>query len=117
MAIKYMTSVNISNYDPNITNKGWEYDTGDLSVSGSGDIIIMPVTSNIKNVTLEITAGEGYIQTTKTSLANVLSGTDVIWDTWTLGSVTSTVEDSYDGRATAMKMVNVSGTTRMLINI
>lgn len=117
MAIVYMTSVNIIDYDPNITNKGWEYDTGDKAVAGNGDTIIMPITPNPKNVTLEITAGEGYIQTTKTKLANVLTDTDVIWDTWLLGSITTTAEDSYDGRVTAMRMVNVSGTTRMLINI
>lgn len=114
MAIVYMTSVNVSTYDSQIKNIAYEYDTGDKAVAGNGDTIIVPNNIDHLNVTLEITAGSGKVQSTNNKLADVISDTDVVWVDWLLGTITSTAEDSCTP-PTALRMVNATGTTRMLV--
>lgn len=114
MAVEYMKTV-----DPYNTRKdtiGYEYDSGDIAVAGNGNWVIIPDTIRSVNAVLEIAAGEGKIQTTKNKLADVIAGTDIIVVDWKLGSITTTAEDEHTGRVTAIRMVNTSGITRMLLN-
>lgn len=113
MAIKYMTTVDP--YSIQKDYRDWEYDTGDLASAGNGDTIIIPNGVNIINVVLEITAGSGKIQTTCNKLADVISDTDVVWLDWPFGTISATAQDSFDGRVTAVRMVNATGTTRLMI--
>lgn len=115
MAIKYMTPVNIAQYDAGkIDNIGWEYDTGDIASPGDGDSIIIP--DNIKDiiVTLYINAGQGKVQTTTNKVQDVIDDNSVIWVDWDPGLVSSTIQDTAPP-VTAIRMVNVSGTTRLMI--
>src|SRR4030042_1917418 len=115
MAIKYMKTVNIPDYNSINDLKGWEYEDV-LESPGNGDTVIIPDMVNSVNAVLEITAGEGKIQSTKSKLEDVLVDNNVVWIDWVLGSVIATAEDEHTGRVTAIRQVNTSGTTRMLLN-
>lgn len=115
MAIKYMTSVHISDYEgTNISLKGWEYQDV-LSTASNGDTVIIP--ENIKNIsaTLEITSGSGKIQTTTSLLNDVINNPgSVVWVDWDMGVISTTEQDSCLP-VTAIRQVNVSGTTKMIL--
>jgi len=114
MAVEYMTAVDPYNTQKDII--GYEYDSGDVAAAGNGNWIIIPDNIRSVNAVLEITAGEGKLQTTKNKIADVIAGTDIVAIDWKLGSVIATAEDEHTGRVTAIRMVNISGTTRMLLN-
>lgn len=111
---EYMTSVNIDTYDSIKRNIAWEYDSGDVSSSGNGDAVIIPIGVKQIVVSLEIDTGEGKIQTTTNKVTDVISDTDVVWVDWDDGSVTSTTQDSCSP-VTAIRMINTLGTTRMML--
>lgn len=114
MAVEYMTAV-----DPYNTRNdwvGWEYDSGEVASPGNGNWIIIP--DNVKGLscTLYISSGEGNVETTDNKLADIISGTGIIAVEWASGSVTSTIQDGIDSNMPrAIRMVNISGTTRLLI--
>ena len=113
MAIAYMTSVHIQNYEgKNINIDAWEYEDT-LSSAIDGSSVIVP--ENIKNlsVTLQISAGSGKVQTTTSKLEDVLNN-NAVWVDWDNGVVTSTTQDSCVP-ITAIRQVNVSGTTKLLV--
>lgn len=115
MAIKYMTPVNIGHYDANKKDTiGWEYDSDNLTETGDGDTIIIP--DNVKeiSVTLLVIDGVSKIQTTTNLIADVIADNSIIWVDWNAGEVSETVQDSCPP-VSALKMVNISGTTRLMI--
>ena len=115
MAIKYMDLVTIPHYKAGrIDDIGYQYDTGSIIESGNGDSIIIPDNISEIAVTLYIDSGEGKVQTTTNLIIDVISGTGIIWVDWDAGSVTSTTQDSCVP-VTAIRMVNTSGTTRLLV--
>ena len=85
MAVEYMTSVNISTYDPIIRNISFEYDSGDVSGAGNGNAVIIPNNISKVSITLYISSGEGKVQTTTNKLADVISGTGLVWVDWDSG--------------------------------
>jgi hypothetical protein len=116
MAVSYMTSMNIDTYDPIIKNISYEYDQTLVYVSTplTSDPIIMPNNIDQIAVTLSITAGEGKVQTTTNKLADVISGTSVVWHDWELGSIIATDQD-VAAPVTAMRFICTTGTVRVMI--
>jgi len=113
MAIVYMTPVKVDRYDNTINEnfRAYEYEDTITGGAANGDTVIIPV--NIKSIqaTLIIAAGSGKIQTTTSSVAKVIAGTET-WVDWDLGVITSTDQDSCMP-VTAIRQVNASGTTTM----
>jgi len=116
MAVNYMTSVNINTYDPIIEHISFEYDQSLVYVSTelTSDPIIMPNNINQIAVTLAITAGSGKVQTTTNKLADVISGTSVVWHDWELGSIIATDQD-VAAPVTAMRFICTTGIVRVMI--
>ncbi len=114
MSIVYMDPVTIPGYVPAVTGRAYEYQSSDLVAPGDGDTVMFPTNVPGASVLLQITTGAGKIQTTVNKVADVLSDTDVVWDDWSSGEVASTTGDRMDP-VTALKMVNASGTTRLII--
>ena len=113
MAIKYMTRVHIPEYEVVIKNNAWEYDD-QLSSPGNGNTVIVPAGVTVISVTLGITTGSGKIQTTTNLLDDVISNTGIVWQDWDDGVVTDNTQD-YTSAVTAIRQVNVSGTSRMML--
>jgi hypothetical protein len=112
MAVAYMTSVNISNYNTKLDDIGWEYNDT-LATPGNGSSVINPDNVKIISVTLQITAGQGKVQATTSLLSDVLADT-AVWVDWDAGNVTATTQDTANP-VTAIRQVNTSGTTKMMV--
>jgi len=116
MAVGYMTSVNISNYDPNIRNRDWEYDQTlvYVSVELTSNPIIIPRNLKEISVFLGITAGSGKIQYTLNKVADVISGTGVVWKDWDAGTVIIDTDDVLK-KCSAIRFICTTGTVRLLV--
>lgn len=113
MPIAYMQRVTIPDYENRIDNKGFEYQET-LTSSGNGDSVIIPDCVSKISVTLEITGGgSGRIQATTNLLQDVLDDNNVVWIDWDNGVVAASTQDAMEP-ATAIRVVNVSGTTRIM---
>ena len=115
MAIVYMNRVDFSStkYSAEGYNqRRFEFNES-KAAAGNGNTIVIP--PNIKGiaVTLEITAGNGKVQATTSSLADVLAGAEV-WVDWSKGAITATAQD-YVMPCTALRLVNISGTTKITL--
>ena len=114
MSEVYMTRVTIDRYDKRIDAQGFEYEET-LSSAVNGAAVIIPDSVKNISVTLVITGGgSGKMQSTTNKLADVISDTGVVWVDWDAGVIAATAQDAMLP-ATAIRMVNVSGTTRVLI--
>lgn len=115
MTVEYMTPVNINRYSASRKDDiGWEYDSGDVASPSNGNPVLIPDNVKVVSTTLEVNTGEGKLQATTNKVANVESDTDVVWVDWDAGSVTVTTQDACSP-VTAIRMVNVSGTTRLMM--
>lgn len=82
-----------------------------LSAPGNSDSILTPRGVQSVLVTLSTSGGEGKVQYTMSSVAEVKADT-ANWIDWDAGSVTSDTDDVLYP-VTAIRMVNVSGSTTM----
>lgn len=113
MAVEYMTSVNIGEYDPGINNEAWEYDSGDVTASGNWVLLPANLTSIV--ITLEVQASSsGSIQTTTNKIQDIIDDNDVVAVTWSSGTVASTTQDT-SNPVSAIKVIRTTGTVRMMI--
>jgi hypothetical protein len=112
MGVAYMKRVYINEYEVNIENKAWEY-KDELSSSGNGDSVIIPV--NVANIAIsyEVDSGEGKIQYTMSTIEEIEAGS-ALWHNWDSGDVTSNSEEFFKP-VSAVRQVNASGTTTMRI--
>lgn len=111
MAVDTMALVRASLNDE--TNElGWEY-SETLASPGNGKSVLLPNGCNGLSLTLSVTAGSGKIQTTTDLLENIHSGT-AVWVDWLVGTVTVTTQD-YCKPVSAIRQVNVSGTTKLML--
>jgi len=81
-----MTSVNISEYDKNITNEAWEFKEV-LSAPGTGSSVLIPV--NVDNIGIQLTIlpnAAAKVQVTNDTVAAVLNDT-ATWIDWELGEI------------------------------
>lgn len=84
-----------------------------LSSSGNGEWVLIPAGVEGVSETLKIAAGEGKIQRTTSPIADIENSIEVAID-WDKGSIVATDTDvSYP--STAIRQVNVSGTTTLLL--
>ena len=114
MAIDYLHPVFIPRYQvARDQYAAWEYDE-ELTVPSNGKALIIPTTIKGISVTLKITDGSGKIQSTVSSLDKVLAETDVEWVDWDSGEIAGTTSD-VSAPVTAIRQVNTSGTTRLLL--
>lgn len=114
MAVNYMTRVYISNYDKIIDNDAFEYDET-LATGKTSNPIIIP--DNIKSISvvLDIDTASGKVQYTLNKLADVISDTDVVWQDWDNGTISTTADDVFYP-VTAIRFTNASGTaTRLML--
>jgi len=96
--------------------KAWEY-TETLASPGNGVSIIIPAGCNNISVTLWCdAASSGKVQTSNSLLGTVKAGTSEVWVDWTLGTVSTTSQDSCVP-VTAIRHVNVSGTTKIEVRM
>jgi len=87
-----------------------------LAAPGNGDWIMFPDGVNGASVELEVTAGEGYVEATLASLQDVKTGATVTGKKWDLSNVVATTQD-YCLPCTAIRQVNVSGTTKIKVRM
>jgi hypothetical protein len=83
-----------------------------LAAPGNSDWILVPKGKSTVSVALNPTAGSGYVEYTLSNVATVKTGSPVavIWDAETV----TTYTDDVLFKVTAMRLVNVSGTTQMV---
>lgn len=115
MAYVYMNRVNYA--DTNYSAEGYnqrrfEY-TESLNSAGIGNVIICPPNVKGETVTLEVIAGSGKVELSTDPLNIVLAGSGIFTD-WSAATVTSTTQ-TYIAPITALRMVNVSGTTKIKV--
>lgn len=91
---------------------GWEYEET-LSSPGNGVWIKNPNGILGSAVTLEISGGSGKVQAT-TSLMSKVDADLAVGVDWAQGVVTGTIQD-YVIPVTAIRQVNVSGTTKITV--
>jgi hypothetical protein len=103
-----MALVNLEVRNPN--KYAWEYQET-LSSASEGVAVLVP--AGVDNITLSliVTAGSGKVQYTVSPIANVKNNT-ANWVNWDAGTVSATATDAIYP-ITALKQVNVSGTTRL----
>ena len=116
MAVYYMNSVNIPEYDPNITNKAWEYEDslGEVDV---GEWIVIP--NNIKVVPTQLVFSDtatAKMQYTCSPLADVLADTATANDS-VAGAVSVDVYEKLDPvRAVRLNVTAwTSGTVKLQV--
>lgn len=116
MAVNYMTTINISTYDPGIKNISYEYDETltFVSVELTSNAIIMP--NNIKSIScfLDLTTGSGKVQYSLNKIADIISGTSVVWKDWDAGSVSVDTDDVFYP-VSAIRFVCSSGVARLFL--
>lgn len=83
-----------------------------LSSPGNTDWIFIPRGVDSVPVALNPTAGEGRIEYTLSNVETVKSGSPVV-KAWDSGNVTTYTDDTLFP-ITAIRMVNISGTTQMI---
>lgn len=115
MAVDYMIPVNIKKYQGNINTKdGFEYKSAVLDSAGNGVSILIP--TQIQNISVALILGgssTGKVQTTISPLQDVLDDT-AIWFDWDAGVVSASTVDVAKP-VTAIRQVNASGTTQLLM--
>lgn len=95
MAVIYMTSVNISNYDNRITNKAFEYED-ELGEVAVGEWIIIP--NNIKFVSTQLVfsnTATAKVQYTCSPLADIIADTAIANDS-VAGAVSANTFEKFD---------------------
>ncbi len=114
--IVYMDFVNIPEYQAGrIDSIAFEYDDT-LTSAINGNSVIIPTNINKGAVTLQITGGgSGKIQTTTNLLQDVIDDNGVVWVDWDSGTVAATTQDILEVAVTAIRQVNVSGNSRMML--
>ena len=113
MSEVYMSKVTIDGYSERVDDVGYEYSESKDS-AGNGNSIMLPTSIRAGvAITLQITAGEGKVQVTTSSIAEVIAGT-AVWVDWDAGSVTETTQD-FMLPSTALRLVNTSGTTKIIL--
>jgi len=114
--VVYMNPVFISQYETQLTYvRAWDYKSDALAAPGDGDAVLIPPGSLDVQVTLIPTAGSGKIQATYDPYADVLADPDAVnWVDWDAGVVAAITQDSVKGPS-AIRQVNVSGSTVMTI--
>src|SRR6056297_3278798 len=103
MGIAYMNRVYISEYEVNIENNAWEYKE-ELSSSGNGDSIIVPVNIQNISVSLKAASAEGKVQYTMSTISEIEAGS-ALWHDWDSGAVTSNT-DEFIKPVSAIRQVN-----------
>lgn len=83
-----------------------------LSIVGNGNSILVPKGMQTVLISLKVTAGEGKVQFTMSSIAEVNAET-AVWEDWDAGSVTAALTSDILYPITAIRSVNTSGTTIM----
>jgi hypothetical protein len=115
MAVEYMKPINIKKYQNYInTKKGFEYKGVILSSAGNGGSVLIP--TQVQNIAVALVVGgssTGKVQTTVSPLADVESD-NAVWLDWDAGVVSTNTADVAKP-VTAIRQVNVSGTTQLLM--
>ena len=91
-----------------------EIDESLVAMAAAGDFFLIPAEFNSLSVTLGVTGGSGRVETTTNKVADVESDTNVVWVPWDAGDVVATTQD-VAARPTAIRQVNISGTTRLMV--
>ena len=101
---------------PPYGNQRYEYDETLTYVDTelTSDPLIFPGGDTVFTATLYIDTGSGKIQTTNNKYDDVLSDTDVVWTDWDSGSVTITIQDTFDASVTAIRFICTTGTVRLM---
>lgn len=95
MAVNYMVSVNISNYDPTITNDAFEYED-ELSVIAVGNWIIIPNNINFISTQLVFSnTATAKVQYTCSPLADIIANTAIANDS-VAGAVSVNTFEKFD---------------------
>lgn len=85
-----------------------------LSIPGETDWIIIPRGIDETEVGLNPTlSGNGRIEYTLSNVSDVIANSNIIAESWSKGNVIS-YADTIFGKITAVRMVNISGTTQMI---
>lgn len=115
MAVDYMIPINIKKYQGYInTKKGFEYKSVVLSSAGNGVSVLIP--TQVQNISVALVLGgssTGKVQTTISPLEDVINDI-AIWIDWDAGVVSETTADVAKP-VTAIRQVNASGTTQLLM--
>jgi hypothetical protein len=116
MAVSYMTSVNISNYDPQIKNIAWGYED-ELGAVAVGEWIIIP--NNIKFVSTQLVFSNiatAKVQYTCSPLADIILGT-AIANNSVAGAVSANQFEKFDTISAVRLNVTAwtSGTVKLQI--
>lgn len=95
MAVKYMSIVNVDNYQQKNESVAYEYEES-LSEVASSDWLIIPI--NVKNISVALIftgTATAKVQTTVNKLQDVIDGSaGVVAFDWTSGGVSVNTEDS-----------------------
>jgi len=83
-----------------------------LAAPGNGDWVLVPTKAQGVNVAFITSGGSGKIQYTHDKIETVKTGSPVAFD-WDLGQQTENADDVLHN-VTAIRLVNVSGTVRMV---
>ena len=114
MSIEYMQPITIPEYKEQADDIGWEYKK-EMTSPGDGASVIIPTTVRNISITLEIDSGSANFEATTSPIAEVLAeDASVVWIPWDNGEVAFTVQDQMVP-PTAVRQVNVSGVSRLLL--
>ena len=111
MSVSKMTKTRVSIEDEQ-AEFSWQFSES-LSAPGNGSSVLIPNGAIGVGVTLVISSGSGKIQTTTDTLESVYDGT-CVWVDHPDGVVAATFQDYAQG-VTAIRQVNASGTTKLLL--
>lgn len=109
MALKYL-----SNLNKETVFRGYELTA---SATGDGDWIILDRIEPGKPFTigLDIGTGSGSIEFTSRTVEALETGLTINEEVWSPGTVAATTTATFPSHVTAVRMVNASGTTTMVI--
>lgn len=111
MSISLMVKTRASIEDE-LSQYSWQFSEL-LSTPGNGSSILIPNGAVGVGIMLYIQSGSGKLQTTTDTIESVYDGS-AIWVDSPVGVVDATFQDYAKG-ITAIRQVNVSGTTRLLL--
>ena len=109
MALKYLSELNKES-----VFRGYELAA---SAPGDGDWIILDEIEPGKPFTvgLDIGTGSGSIEFTSRTVEALEAGETINEEVWSLGTIAATKTATFPSHVTAVRMVNSSGTTTMVI--
>lgn len=114
MAYAIMTETMVPGY----INSEYIYEYEDTkTAAANGDSVLIPGDKKLKviSVTIIPTAGSGKIQTTTSSVADVMADA-ALWDDTNAGVVASQTTMALE-LCTAIRQVNVTGSTKMTVTV